>query len=101
MSNITTTMPEPTTTPRQRRLRPKRPTYDPGPLLDLAIQLTENRTDTEIAQAIGVSDRTLARWRAGHATMSEPTADKAACRIGLHLSLVYPEYWSFCPDGPA
>jgi hypothetical protein len=45
-----------------------------------------------VAELFGVSTRTLLRWKKNGLLF--PAADRAAVRLGLHPSLVWPEWWS-------
>lgn len=72
-----------------------RTTYDcemvpVGPLLD-GFGATSDR---EVARVCGVSMRSVQRWRSG-ATARVPidVADRAAIRLGLHLSELYPDLY--------
>lgn len=48
-------------------------------------------SDRDLADVLGVNRRSVARWRRGG--MPEPTADRAAVELGLHPSLVWPDWW--------
>lgn len=63
-------------------------TYDAVPLLELA----RCETDQITAEALGVSLRTIRRWRAG-GNVDHRMADELAIRIGSHPLLVWP-HWS-------
>lgn len=71
--------------------------YDPAPLLAIVPTVDED-TDVSIGDLLGVSDRTIARWRCGTVKVTEANADRAACRLGLHPANIWPEYWGNCPD---
>jgi hypothetical protein len=50
-------------------------------------------TDTIFADIIGVSSRAISRWRAAGNEVPWPSADVAACNMGLHPLLVWGEEW--------
>lgn len=79
------------------REAPRGPSYDPGPLLVHAALATDFGTDEEIGATLGVSDRTIARWRNG-GRVTERVADRAALLLGLHPCNLWPdEYQGQCP----
>lgn len=43
----------------------------------------------EVAQAAGVDERSVRRWKNGGERMSLDAADRLCMNIGLHLSLIY------------
>lgn len=46
----------------------------------------------ELAERLRVSPRTLARLLTA-SDVCEPTADRMACRLGLHPTLIWPREW--------
>jgi plasmid maintenance system antidote protein VapI len=64
------------------------PTFDPEPLLRRF-----GRDDSEVAIALGVHWRTVARWRRGRTRLNTITADRLAVRCGLHPSALWPEWF--------
>lgn len=48
-----------------------------------------------LAELLGITARSVHRWsRAG---LREQWADRAACRLGVHPSLIWPDYWRNSP----
>ena len=68
-----------------------------GPLEDHATGWLTARhqdvDDTAIAVLLGVSRRSIAVWRR-RGDLGLGLADRLACRLGLHPSLIWPEWWS-------
>lgn len=76
------------------------PTYPATPLLraaTLAIGGEEPPSFTEIAEILGVADRTISRWTNGQ-RISETVADRVAIKLGTHPCLIWPEWWANAPD---
>lgn len=64
------------------------PTLDPGPLLRLKGDLS----DQEFARIVGVTRRTVIRWRQGRDRhLQGVTAERAAVALGRHPSELWPE----------
>lgn len=51
-------------------------------------------TDEVFATVIGVSSRAITRWRSAGGQIPWPSADTAACRMGLHPLLVWGNAWT-------
>lgn len=48
-----------------------------------------------LAELLGITARSVHRWsRAG---LAEQWADRAACRLGIHPALIWPDYWRNSP----
>jgi WhiB family redox-sensing transcriptional regulator len=63
-------------------------TLDPGPLL----RLQGDRSDIEFARIIGITRRTLIRWRQGRdRQLYSVTAERAAVALGRHPSELWPD----------
>lgn len=52
-------------------------------------------TWAELAERLGISERTLARLLRAQ-DIAEPVADRMACRLGLHPVLLWPHLWLRC-----
>lgn len=71
---------------------------DPAPIL----ALVAGRSDREISDRIGVSRRTVWRWRQGVTLVYPATADRVAVRLGLHPANVWGDDWWTQPvNGPS
>lgn len=63
-----------------------------GPVETRAGGLVMDGRARALAELLGITARSVHRWsRAG---MRETWADRAACRLGVHPSLIWPDYWS-------
>ena len=70
-------------------------TVDPAPLLAALGDLDDHGA----AALLGVTSRTLIRWRSGHARIgSIERADQLAVALGLHPASIWPDYWSWPLD---
>jgi hypothetical protein len=69
--------------------------FDPAPVM---AQL-RGLTDREAAERIGADRQMVNFWRNGRRRMTEETADRAACALGLHPTLLWPEWGTtkHCP----
>lgn len=86
--------------------------FDPGPVLRhlelsvpppagkfneagnrTSLRLDARPIDRDIAVVIGVTTRTIQRWRHG-ALLTISQADRIACRLGLHPALLWSEWYS-------
>lgn len=65
-------------------------TFDPAPLL--ALRELRGLSDPQIADRLGVSKRTVMRWRHGTHRAEERTADRVAARLDLHPMLIWDEW---------
>ena len=65
----------------------RRPRY---PYPDLH-EAAGNPSTTDLAELIGVSPRTIIRWR--HSGVPDHQADRAAIRVGLHPANIWPAHW--------
>lgn len=78
-----------------------RPTFDAGPVLRQAVLALDlggehdrqagSVTNRLLAEVLGTSDRQVTRWRKG-VRLEVWTADRAACRLGLHPRLLWPDW---------
>lgn len=60
----------------------------------LAARFDGEATVAEMARCVGVTQRTVSRWRQRGLTCE--SADAAAVALGFHPALVWPEWW-LCP----
>ena len=63
--------------------------FDPAPVLDRFHGATANT----IATALGVTPRTVARWRTGNARLTLPQADRMALAVDRHPCELWPDQW--------
>lgn len=88
---------------RQRPAPPRRPTFDAGPLLRqarLALDRFEGVTPMDpgaatwvaVAELLGTSVRQVQRWLTG-SRLQEDTADRMATALGLHPTMLWPEWY--------
>lgn len=75
--------------------RARREAFDPAPILDRFAGMSA----AEIAELLGVTPRTVSRWRNG-GTIEPATADRLACYLGMHPVEMWPHEWPR-PTGPA
>lgn len=73
------------------------PAYARLPAAPLKRELRRQRrlhaaTWDELAERLNVSSRTLTRILRAR-DLAEPTADRMACRLGLHPALLWPKQW--------
>jgi len=68
-----------------------------APLEDLARSLHDEEQDewsnNVFAEACGVSNRAVGRWRAAGGVIPWTTADIAAIKLGFHPLLIWPDEW--------
>jgi hypothetical protein len=65
-------------------------TYDPKVILQL---LDHMENDTERSAVLGVSRRTIVRWRQGVNMLNLPMADELAIRLGYHIGELWPDVY--------
>ncbi len=53
-------------------------------------------SDRNLADLLGVTRRAVVRWR--HAGIPIYSADRAAVALGVHPSLIWPEWWEGASD---
>lgn len=92
------------------RVRHRYP-FDPAPVLaqlDLRItgkDITDNQPvtlhDHEAAELLGVTQRTVQRWRRNRSRLSVVMADQAACALGLHVVLLWPDFHQVVDEIPS
>lgn len=56
------------------------------------LALHGDRSDSEFAQDLGVTRRTVVRWRTGATGINSITADRVACSIGHHPLELWPNW---------
>jgi len=73
----------------RRPVRQGGPLFDPGPVLAMFPSGTSCR---EMAEKIGATEPAVSQWRLGNRRMSPASADTAATRLGIHPSLLWPDW---------
>lgn len=105
------------TEPPKRTYAPRKPGFDPSPLLrQLELTLPDLHeiprregwdngrrivTDAQIAEALGVSVRAVQRWRHDGVRLHWAVADRLAVRAGLDAALLWDDWYADIPDGQA
>lgn len=69
----------------------KRVRFDPTPVL---AQFPPGTTAAAISSKIGLSPAAVDHYRHGRRLMHPAAADKAATRLGLHPSLLWPDWYT-------
>ena len=65
--------------------------FDPGPVLECQGALS----DVEFAAQLGVTRRTVVRWRGGQQLIANrAVADRHAVNLGHHPGELWPEWWT-------
>ena len=64
--------------------------FDAGPLLEHAARRYGTTSATQLAPSLGVHRRTIGEWKRKGLPLN--TADRAAVRLGVHPSHVWPDW---------
>ncbi len=64
------------------------PCLPPGPVFEHT-----GLNNSQLARKVGVSVRTVRRWRGGHNLLSPTTAETVADRLGLHPSHLWADWY--------
>jgi predicted XRE-type DNA-binding protein len=81
----------------KQRFANRFPTAD---LIDFASHLigNESASQEEIAPVLGVQRSTLSLWKIRDQRFTIWQADKYACRLGVHPSEIWSDYWNVSDD---